>query len=943
MAKLPKAALLRAEESIAASIAQANSVVSLHDPDGAKARAELISVLEAADKRLAQKLLTITPKANGDMKFTAAQAIAYRTQIALVIEHVKLGVEPIALEAGQKAMAKSMKQGAKLVAKLEKEFKGVSTSPSVLAVMQGSHVLKGPKAALVTRVATSLDRYGYEMGTQFSKILQVGLASGATTDQMIASLVAHGGPKGLVSLAAREVSPGVVQRLRTGEFPEGLFVRHRYWAERIIRTETAYAYNGAKFEQLLAMRADGMEVQKKIVAHFDNRTAPDSVAVHGQVRDLDKTFMDGAGRVYLYPPGRPNDRETLIPWFDDWHETPSTEPPTELEKTEAIELAQTPQQGAEPKVIPSSTEELHLLEQRARGVVEERLARDQQRAAIAAAEEEEAGKHAETLAAQVLEKLKAERLQKAKDLASLLEKQKLEAEQAAEKKEIAALNKADKSIAKKIAGKEPHLGALELYELAGTHPKRFAKIVNAHREVELPEIAITGGIKVSHEVLHQLVNDTVQSYGSIVKGKPPVKATVLADFKKSPEFAGWLDELTGKKDAKSKRLLASLFYSEGDPWAVSLKYAKGLPKLFQAVPEAYKKKYAPAAPPAKKQYDIKPSAGGPEWLDVFDPSTGKKVAYFKTAGPESFIVTPPPGLDPKWGIRTFTQQEQAADYALVISAEIQKKPPTPPPVGKKWGDSKFNQDLTREPTRIGPLAIEKAAKKDIEAHRKKARARFAKTGLTLRETATNACVDQYLEQEGLLRQQEKWSGDGSGCWYSSSQGPKAMAGTLLAKNKTPEDAAVMAKQVEGEGGDPEKYFRYSRAKYAATQEALEIRRARGDLSEHVDAEGYVHLYRGIKDLQAKTLRAAREQGEHTKVELRSVSSWSHRRTAAVNFAGSSGVVVRARVHISRIFSQYEQERIAMDRFGDGESEWIVVAEELEFVLKSTDIENPGNE
>jgi hypothetical protein len=187
------------------------------------------------------------------------------------------------------------------------------------------------------------------MAQQFSRIIQVGLTSGATVDQMVASLVAHGGPKGLrVSLVAKEVAPGVVQRIREGRFKQGLFVERKYWAERIVRTEVAYAYNGAAMEGLHALKKEGEPVKKKIVATFDARTAADSIAVHGQVRELDQPFVDGAGRVYQHPPARPHDRETVLGWFDHWAETPSSEPPTESERAAAMELAEPARTGGEP-------------------------------------------------------------------------------------------------------------------------------------------------------------------------------------------------------------------------------------------------------------------------------------------------------------------------------------------------------------------------------------------------------------------------------------------------------------------------------------------------------------------------------------------------------------------------------------------------------------------
>lgn len=61
---------------------------------------------------------------------------------------------------------------------------------------------------------------------------------------------------------------------------------------------------------------DASDLKKSAIATFDARTSYDSYPVHGQVRELDEMFEDGAGRRYLHPPGRPNDREKEIPWLE---------------------------------------------------------------------------------------------------------------------------------------------------------------------------------------------------------------------------------------------------------------------------------------------------------------------------------------------------------------------------------------------------------------------------------------------------------------------------------------------------------------------------------------------------------------------------------------------------------------------------------------------------
>ena len=144
---------------------------------------------------------------------------------------------------------------------------------------------------------------------------------------MVTSLVGLRGPRREVTLRTTVLPNGELLRLDVRDIPPGLFVRYRSWAERIVRTETAYAYNASRMETLHEAKArDFPDLGKKILATFDPRTAADSVAVHGQVRELREAFVDGAGRVYQHPPARPNDRETVIPWRSGWQDVAASRP-----------------------------------------------------------------------------------------------------------------------------------------------------------------------------------------------------------------------------------------------------------------------------------------------------------------------------------------------------------------------------------------------------------------------------------------------------------------------------------------------------------------------------------------------------------------------------------------------------------------------------------------
>jgi uncharacterized protein with HEPN domain len=118
-----------------------------------------------------------------------------------------------------------------------------------------------------------------------------------------------------------DIANGIISRESINSIVDGVraSINGEQWrAERIVRTEMMNAYNEAHYQGLLeAQRTDIPELQKSCIATFDARTDADSLPVNGQVQDLGDPFVDGDGRQYLHPPGRPNDREKEIAWLPE--------------------------------------------------------------------------------------------------------------------------------------------------------------------------------------------------------------------------------------------------------------------------------------------------------------------------------------------------------------------------------------------------------------------------------------------------------------------------------------------------------------------------------------------------------------------------------------------------------------------------------------------------
>lgn len=262
-------------------------------------------------------------------RFTGARADATLEHCRIVTEYVQERIAGRTKAQAEAAIQASLKRTVTTLEGLEQRFRGVTPN---LRLREAAtlHATATKAGGLWARdFPTSVDRYGGHMLGEFENIIRAGIASGSTMDEMIGALTGHGGPKGTVSLRAK-VTPNGVLRTQEADIPEGLFVRHKYWAERLVRTELLRAYSTARQAGLEEQAKQFPDMRRKILAILDKRTAKDSLAVHGQIRGIREHFVDGAGRSYLIPPARPNDRETVIPWRDSWN--PSSANTSEYEK-----------------------------------------------------------------------------------------------------------------------------------------------------------------------------------------------------------------------------------------------------------------------------------------------------------------------------------------------------------------------------------------------------------------------------------------------------------------------------------------------------------------------------------------------------------------------------------------------------------------------------------
>lgn len=310
-------------------LARAQVLITMRTAEGRRAARDLLQMLAEADWRMADRLRRWLRTHGGPTaRFTEASLVAYRAELADVIAYVRAGLRGLTDAQAMAAARISARRTARVLADLEGAFTGIARP-----LRLDEAIVMRVRPSLLARHATSVDRYGEAMIGAMQRAMAQGLVEGVSQGEMVDRLVTLRGPTGAVSLRAVEIQPGMVVRLAEEQIPEGLFVRYRSWAWRIVRTEVAEAQNATCDQAISEARAEFPDLKRKILAVMDQRTAWDSIVVHGQVRGEQEYFRDGAGREYLRPPARPHDRETLVPWRTGWPDTPHSRELGEGERT----------------------------------------------------------------------------------------------------------------------------------------------------------------------------------------------------------------------------------------------------------------------------------------------------------------------------------------------------------------------------------------------------------------------------------------------------------------------------------------------------------------------------------------------------------------------------------------------------------------------------------
>jgi hypothetical protein len=321
-----------------------------------RARAEAIAISDKASGRALYRLLRdaeddlayrITRHKRlrplGEGTFTREQMEITIRQIRDVMKLLVRRMGPQIADAAVDAAGAASEGVADYLTAAEAKFAGITTGLALDEAAMTDAAIAGTKASVVRRLMVEhpdgrgggiLQRYGFEVTRKFEKELSIAVVTKKPFDEVREALV--------------EKSP----------FLQGA---PRSWAERLTRTELHWAYNRGSHQAMQRAEADIGPMLRILVATFDNRTGPDSVNVHGQIRRMNEPFdyvnYDGDHESFMTPPNRPNDRETVVAHMARWPIPASFRPKSDGEVERAYKKAKQDYHG---RPHPMSTVRLPL-------------------------------------------------------------------------------------------------------------------------------------------------------------------------------------------------------------------------------------------------------------------------------------------------------------------------------------------------------------------------------------------------------------------------------------------------------------------------------------------------------------------------------------------------------------------------------------------------------
>ncbi len=289
-------------------------------------------LLKQAQQELDQRLRQVVGSGAGDESFTAAQLRSSLVQVRAALADLTPGLKGEILTAGELASTEAAQSALRYMQEAQERFVGINRRLPLKEATLFDRAVQGTNASILQRLEGDakagpgiLKRYGDAVVERFEKRLQQRFIQGKSWNDVRNELIAD--------------SPFLQQAPAS-------------WAERIVRTEVMGAHNVANLETMKGAEEEVGGMLKILAATFDNRTASDSYAVHGQIRRVNEPFEDWR-HAYQHPPNRPNDREVVVPHNMRWPIPAQLEPRSDGEV--ASRWSQEGRKGSPPRRPNMST------------------------------------------------------------------------------------------------------------------------------------------------------------------------------------------------------------------------------------------------------------------------------------------------------------------------------------------------------------------------------------------------------------------------------------------------------------------------------------------------------------------------------------------------------------------------------------------------------------
>lgn len=282
----------------------------------------ILKALQRAELDLVKRLRT-----HGELRtleeapFTRAKLEVALLQVRDVLNDLRPKMKESIVTTGNQAGELAVRGVVKFLNAKERQFRGITRRLPIREVALLDRATVGIESSILRRIEVDpqdprqpgvLNRYSTETIRVFEETLQNKLLTGASWNETREDLI------------------------EKSEFLKGA---PRHWADRIIRTEVAAAYNRGGWESNKIANEMLGDVVKIVVATFDSRTGADSYNVHGQIRRPDEPFeyinYKGETELFQAPPNRPNDREVVVTWRLSWGEPPESMQPLDDSEVES--------------------------------------------------------------------------------------------------------------------------------------------------------------------------------------------------------------------------------------------------------------------------------------------------------------------------------------------------------------------------------------------------------------------------------------------------------------------------------------------------------------------------------------------------------------------------------------------------------------------------------